>query len=56
MTISDHKPKKVVLDLRRRKKWRREYVRRRTPVIRWERLKEEEGGEEVCKCCGEEDG
>ena len=42
MTISDHKPKKVVLDLRRRKKWRREYVRRRTPVIRWERLKEEE--------------
>ena len=42
MTISDHKPRKVVLDLRRRKKWGREYVGRRTQVIRWKRLKEEE--------------
>ena len=38
--ISDHRPKKMVVDVRK-KKWRREYVKRRTPRIKWEMLKEE---------------
>ena len=40
-TISDHKPKKVVLDLRKRK-WRRVFVKKKVPVVCWEKLKLEE--------------
>ena len=41
-TISDHKPKKLVVDIRTRK-WRRVFGRRRrTPQIKWENLKIEE--------------
>ena len=42
MVISDHKPKKMVVDVKKKKKWRRQFVKKRTPLIRWERLKEEE--------------
>ena len=37
--LSDHRPKKMVLDLSKKKKWRRAFVRKRPPTIRWERLK-----------------
>ena len=40
--ISDHKPKKLVLDLSKKRKWRKNYERKKTPKIRWERLKQEE--------------
>ena len=40
MTVSDHKPKKIVLEI---KKWHwNTEVRKRTPKIRWEKLKEAE--------------
>ena len=36
--ISVHRLKKMVVDVRKKKKWRREYVKRRTPMIKWEML------------------
>ena len=40
-TISDHKPKKMVVTMKA-KKWRRVHVRKKTPRINWEKLKVEE--------------
>ena len=40
MTLSDHKPKRLVVDVRQ-KKWRRLFVSKRIPRIRWEALKVE---------------
>ena len=39
-TLSDHKPKLLVVDVRKRK-WRRAFEAKRTPRIRWEALKVE---------------
>ena len=39
--LSDHRPKKMVVDLSKKRKWRKVFVRKRPPMIRWERLKEE---------------
>ena len=39
--LSDHRPKKMVVDLSKKKKWRNAFVRKRPPMIRWERLKNE---------------
>merc|ERR1711989_183832 len=41
-TISDHKPKKLVLDISKKKKWRRRYAKKRIPTIQWEKLRGEE--------------
>ena len=40
-TLSDHKPKKLVVDVSK-KKWRRAFEPKRVPRIRWEALKVEE--------------
>ena len=39
--VSDHKPKWMLVDIRKRK-WRREYEARRIPAIKWEVLKNEQ--------------
>ena len=39
--VSDHKPKWMLVDIRKRK-WRREYEARRIPAIKWEALKNEQ--------------
>ena len=36
--VSDHKPKLLVVDISK-KKWRRQYVARKVPLIKWEALK-----------------
>ena len=39
--ISDHKPKRLVLDIKR-KGWRRDFQPKRIPQVRWEALRDEE--------------
>ena len=51
-SISDHKPKKIRLSLKK-KRWRVPMVRKWVPLIKWERLAEEEVAQEYGRRLGE---
>ena len=51
-TISDHEPKRLVLDLKQ-KAWRTVYQRKKTPKINFLKLKDEEKGREYKRKVGE---
>ena len=42
MVLSDHKPKKMVVNVKKKKTWRRRFEKKRTPTVKWEKLRDEE--------------